>query len=81
LHTAGRRLDHGGYYSTPEKIDGMMSMFDDAGVEKQIQDRDGVASVNAKILSGAATIIYGRCAEMTSSKLSPYAATTVAARF
>ena len=43
---------------TTVQIDGMMSIFDDAGVEKQIQRRDGVASVNANFLSGTATIVY-----------------------
>jgi hypothetical protein len=43
--------DHGG-------IDGMMSIFDDAGVEKQIERRGGVVKVDANFLSGTATIVY-----------------------
>jgi P-type Cu2+ transporter len=40
------------------QIDGMMSIFDGAGVEKQIKRRDGVVKVNANFLSGTATIAY-----------------------
>ena len=36
----------------------MMSIFDDAGVDKQIQPSHGVAGVNANFWSGAATILY-----------------------
>jgi len=43
---------------TTVQIDGMMSIFDDAGVEKQIKRRDGVVSVDANFLSGTATIVY-----------------------
>ena len=43
---------------TTVEIDGMMSIFDDAGVEKQIRRRDGVARVDANFLSGTATIVY-----------------------
>ena len=43
---------------TTVQIDGMMSIFDDAGVEKQIKRRDGVMSVDANFLSGTATIVY-----------------------
>ena len=43
---------------TTVQIDGMMSIFDDAGLEKQIQRRDGVVSVDANFLSGTATIVY-----------------------
>lgn len=40
------------------QIDGMMSISDDAGVEKQIMRRDGVSRVNANFLNGTATIEY-----------------------
>lgn len=40
------------------QIDGMMSIFDDAGVEKQIKRHDGVMKVDANFLSGTATIVY-----------------------
>ena len=43
---------------TTVQIDGMMSILDDAGVEKQIERRDGVVRVNANFLSGTATIVY-----------------------
>src|ERR1035437_9122391 len=43
---------------TTVQIDGMMSIFDGAGVEKQIKRRDGVISVDANFLSGTATIVY-----------------------
>ena len=43
---------------TTVQIDGMMSIFDGAGVEKQIKRRDGVVRVDANFLSGAATIVY-----------------------
>ncbi|MEO7648561.1 MAG: heavy metal translocating P-type ATPase [Gemmatimonadaceae bacterium] len=43
---------------TTVQIDGMMSIFDDAGVEKQIKRRDGVVRVEANFLSGTATIAY-----------------------
>ena len=43
---------------TTVQIDGMMSIFDDAGVEKQIKRRNGVVRVNANFLSGTATIMY-----------------------
>jgi len=43
---------------TTVQIDGMMSIFDDTGIEKQIKRRDGVLSVNANFLSGSATIAY-----------------------
>jgi Cu2+-exporting ATPase len=43
---------------TTVQIDGMMSIFDDAGVEKQINRRDGVVKVDANFLSGTATIVY-----------------------
>jgi Cu2+-exporting ATPase len=43
---------------TTVQIDGMMSIFDDAGVEKQVKRRDGVVSVDANFLSGTATIVY-----------------------
>jgi Cu2+-exporting ATPase len=43
---------------TTVQIDGMMSIFDDAGVEKQIKRRDGVVKVDANFLSGTATIVY-----------------------
>ena len=43
---------------TTVQIDGMMSIFDDAGVEKQIKRRDGVVRVDANFLSGTATIVY-----------------------
>ena len=43
---------------TTVQIDGMMSIFDDAGVEKQIKRRDGVVKVDANFLSGSATIVY-----------------------
>ena len=36
----------------------MMSIFDDAGVEKQIMRRDGVMKVDANFISGTATIEY-----------------------
>ena len=44
--------------TTTVQIDGMMSIFDDAGVEKQIKRRDGVVRVDANFLSGTATIVY-----------------------
>ena len=61
----------------------MMSIFDDAGVEKQIKRRDGVMRVGANFLSGSATIGTTRRASrrMTSKHLLPIAATSVAARF
>ena len=40
------------------QIDGMMSILDSAGVEKQIARRDGVTKVEASFLSGTATIQY-----------------------
>ena len=43
---------------TTVQIDGMMSIFDDAGVEKQIKHRDGVMKVDANFLSGTAAIAY-----------------------
>ena len=43
---------------TTVQIDGMMSIFDGAGVEKQIKRRDGVVRVDANFLSGTATIVY-----------------------
>jgi Cu2+-exporting ATPase len=43
---------------TTVQIDGMMSIFDDAGVEKQIKRRAGVVKVDANFLSGTATIVY-----------------------
>jgi Cu2+-exporting ATPase len=43
---------------TTVQIDGMMSIFHDAGVEKQIKRRDGVVRVDANFLSGTATIVY-----------------------
>ena len=43
---------------TTVQIDGMMSIFDDAGVEKQIKRRDGVVRVDANFLSGTATMTY-----------------------
>jgi len=36
----------------------MMSIFDDADVEKQIKRRDSVVGVDANFLSGTATIVY-----------------------
>src|SRR5450759_3871528 len=43
---------------TTVQIDGMMSIFDGAGVEKQIKRRDGVVRADANFLSGTATIAY-----------------------
>ena len=43
---------------TTVQIDGMMSIMDDAGVEKQIRRRDGVVKVDSNFLSGTATILY-----------------------
>jgi len=43
---------------TTVQIDGMMSVFDAAGVEKQIKRRDGVERVDANFLSGTATVAY-----------------------
>ena len=43
---------------TTVQVDGMMSILDDVGVEKQIRRRDGVVSVDANFLSGSATIVY-----------------------
>jgi Cu2+-exporting ATPase len=40
------------------QIDGMMSIFDGAGVEKQIKRRDGVVRANANFLNGTASIVY-----------------------
>ena len=40
------------------QIDGMMSIFDGAGVERQIKRRDGVTRVDANFLSGTATVLY-----------------------
>lgn len=40
------------------QIEGMMSILDDAGVEKQIKRHDGVVRVDANFLSGTATIVY-----------------------
>lgn len=45
---------------TTVQIDGMMSIFDDAVVEKQIKRRDGVVRVDANFLSGTATIVVRR---------------------
>ena len=61
----------------------MMSIFDDAGVEKQIKRRDGLVRVDANFLSGTATIVYDetRVAPDDIKTLSPIAATTVAAKF
>ncbi|MCY7378406.1 MAG: heavy metal translocating P-type ATPase [Gemmatimonadaceae bacterium] len=44
--------------TTTVQIDGMMSMFDGAGVEKRIGRRDGVAEVHANFLSGTATVVH-----------------------
>ncbi len=43
---------------TTVQIDGMMSIFDDAGIEKQIKRRNGVVRVDANFLNGTATIVY-----------------------
>jgi len=43
---------------TTVQIDGMMSIFDGAGVEKQLKRRGGVVRVNANFLTGTATIVY-----------------------
>lgn len=43
---------------TTLQIDGMMSVLDGAGVEKQINRHKGVSNVNANFLSGTATIVY-----------------------
>ena len=43
---------------TTVQIEGMMSIFDAAGVEKQIKRRDGVVRVDANFLNGTATIVY-----------------------
>ena len=43
---------------TTVRIDGMMSVIDGAGIEKQIKRRNGVTKVNANFLSGTATIVY-----------------------
>jgi Cu2+-exporting ATPase len=43
---------------TTVQIDGMMSILDDAGVERQIERQDGVLKVDANFLSGTATIAY-----------------------
>ena len=40
------------------QIDGMMSIFDGAGVEGQVKRRDGVKRVDANFLSGTATVLY-----------------------
>src|ERR1035437_2574797 len=44
--------------TTTVQIDGMMSIFDGAGIEKQIKRRAGVVKVDANFLSGTATIVY-----------------------
>jgi len=51
-------MKHDHLRETTVQIDGMMSIFDDAGVEKQIKRRDGVVRVDANFLSGTATIVY-----------------------
>ncbi|MEP6664066.1 MAG: heavy metal translocating P-type ATPase, partial [Verrucomicrobiota bacterium] len=43
---------------TTVQIDGMMSIFDGAGIEKQVKQRDGVVKVAANFLSGTATVVY-----------------------
>jgi Cu2+-exporting ATPase len=43
---------------TTVQIDRMMSIFDDAGVEKQVTGRRGVVRVDANFLSCTATIVY-----------------------
>jgi len=43
---------------TTVQISGMMSIFDGAGVEKQIKRWDGVVRVDANFVSGTATIAY-----------------------
>ena len=43
---------------TTLQIDGMMSIFDGAGVEKRINRHEGVLNVDANFLSGTATIVY-----------------------
>lgn len=43
---------------TTVQIDGMMIIFDGAGVEKQIKRRDGVARVDANFLNGTASVVY-----------------------
>lgn len=40
------------------QIDGMKSIFDGAGVEKQIKRRDGVVRVHANSLGGTPPIVY-----------------------
>lgn len=43
---------------TTVQIDGMMSIFDGAGVEKQIKRREGVVRVDVNFLNGTATVVY-----------------------
>jgi len=42
------------------QIDRMVSIFDDADVEKQIKRRDSMVGVDANFLSGTATIVLRR---------------------
>jgi copper chaperone CopZ len=53
-----KRNDDPAMTETTVQIDGMMSILDDAGVEKQIRRRDGVLKVNANFLRGTPTIQY-----------------------
>jgi hypothetical protein len=43
---------------TTVQIDGMMSIFDGTGIEKEMKRRDGVVRVDGNFLSGTATIVY-----------------------
>ena len=40
------------------QIDGMMSIFDAAGSDKQIKQRNAVVRVDDNLLNGTATILY-----------------------
>ncbi len=43
---------------TTVQIDGMMSIFDGSGIEKQIKHREGVVKVDVNFLSSTATVVY-----------------------
>ena len=64
------------------QFEGMMSIADGTGVEKQIKRRDGAERVDASFLNGTATNAYDEThvRRMISGDLTPNSATTVGAR-
>ena len=58
---------------TTVQIDGMISIFDGAGIEKQIKRREGVVRVDANFLNGTATVVYDE-ARVSSSDIIAFVA-------